>query len=70
MAGFLGLPTAVVIAPFVAGAVGLLGRDPARLLIKMACILFAVILTGLASSCSVDDDRLPYSFSCFRSRPR
>jgi hypothetical protein len=48
MAGVLGLPTAVVIAPLVAGTVGLLGGNPERLLMKMGCTLFAVVVTGVA----------------------
>jgi len=47
LAGLLGLPTGVMAAPVLAGAAGLLGADPARLLIQIVCTLFAVILSGL-----------------------
>jgi predicted membrane-bound mannosyltransferase len=48
VAGLLGLPSAIAVAPVLAGTVGFLGGDPARLLIKIASILFTVIVGGLA----------------------
>jgi hypothetical protein len=48
LAGFLGLPTAVVaVTPLVAGLAGLLGADLERLLVKLGCTLAAVVVTGL-----------------------
>ena len=46
-AGFLGLPTAVMIAPLLAGPLALRGGDPTRLQIRIVCIGLAVSLTGL-----------------------
>jgi hypothetical protein len=40
--GFLGLPTAVVVAPLLAGVGGLLGGHPERLRMKVACTLLAI----------------------------
>jgi hypothetical protein len=40
--GSLGLPMAVVIAPLLAGAVGLLGGRPEHLRVKVACTLLAI----------------------------
>ena len=48
MLGFLGLPTAVVIAPLVGATVGLLGGEPERLRVKMVCTLLAMVVTALA----------------------
>lgn len=46
-AGFLGLPTAVMIAPLLAVLLGLRGGDPTRLQIRILSIGLAVSLTGL-----------------------
>jgi hypothetical protein len=46
--GFLGLPTAVVIAPLLGAAVGLLGGEPERLRVKIVCTLLAIVVTALA----------------------
>ena len=46
-AGFLGLPTAVMITPLLVGPLWFRGGDPTRLQFKIACIGLAVSLTGL-----------------------